>query len=87
MEILIFCVLMLIGVVYGYYTVEGSGIAEHPYHDVYGGAPGAFAPASASGRDETVSMRNWSRGTRYARALTRTARSDGAASGRCRQGR
>jgi peroxiredoxin len=32
--------------------------------DVYGGAPGAFAPASASGRDETVSMRNWSRGTR-----------------------
>ena len=55
---------MLIGVVYGYYTVEGSGIAEHPYHDIYGGAPGAFAPASVTGRDETVSMRNWSRGTR-----------------------
>ncbi len=64
MEILIFCVLMLIGVVYGYYTVEGSGIAEHPYHDVHGGAPGAFAPASVSGRDETVSIRNWSHGTR-----------------------
>ena len=64
MEILVFCVLMLIGVVYGYYTVDGSGIAEHPYHDVYGGAPGAFAPAAASGRDETISMRNWSRGTR-----------------------
>jgi hypothetical protein len=40
------------GVPYGYNTVDGSGIAEHPYHDVYGGAPGAFAPASASGRDE-----------------------------------
>ena len=64
LEIIVFCVLMLIGVIYGYYTVDGSGIAEHPYHDVYGGAPGAFAPASVSGRDETVAMRNWSRGTR-----------------------
>ena len=64
MEILIFCAVIFVGVVYGYYTVEGSGIAEHPYHDIYGGAPGAFAPARASGRDETISMRNWSRGTR-----------------------
>ena len=64
MEILIFCALMLVGVVYGYYTVEVSGIAELPYHDIYGGATGAFSPASASGRDETISMRNWSRGTR-----------------------
>jgi hypothetical protein len=64
MEILILCAVMFIGVVYGYYTVDGSGIAEHPYRDVHGGAPGAFAPASAFGRDETVSMRNWSRGTR-----------------------
>ena len=64
MEILIFCAVMFVGVLYGYYTVDGSGIAEHPYHDIYGGAPGAFAPASAYGRDETVSVRNWSRGTR-----------------------
>ena len=64
MEILIFCVVMFVGVVYGYYTVEGSGIAEHPYRDVYGGAPGAFAPASASGRDRTALIANWSRGTR-----------------------
>ena len=64
MEILILCFVMLVGVIYGYYTVDGSGIAEHPYHDLHGGAPGAFAPASASGRDETVVMRNWSRGTR-----------------------
>jgi hypothetical protein len=64
MEILVFCVLMLIGVVYGYYTVDGSGIAEHPYHDVYGGAPGAFAPSAASGRDETALIANWTRGTR-----------------------
>jgi hypothetical protein len=64
MEILILCFLMLVGVVYGYYTVDGSGIAEHPYHDLHGGAPGAFAPASVYGRDETVVMRNWTRGTR-----------------------
>jgi hypothetical protein len=64
MEIVIFCILMLAGVVYGYYTVEGSGIAEHPYGNVYSDASGARAPASASGRDELVSLRNWTRGTR-----------------------
>jgi len=64
MEIVILCFVMLVGVIYGYYTVEGSGIAEHPYPDLHGGAPGAFAPARASGRDETVVMRNWQRGTR-----------------------
>jgi hypothetical protein len=64
MEILIFCIVMFGAVVYGYYTVGGSGIAEHPYHDIYGDAPGAFAPARASGRDELVSLANWSRGTR-----------------------
>jgi hypothetical protein len=64
MEIVIFCVVMFFAVVYGYYTVSGSGIAEHPYGKIYGGAPGAFGPASASGHDESVSMRNWTRGTR-----------------------
>jgi hypothetical protein len=64
MEIVILCVVMLVGVVYGYYTVSGSGIAEHPYRNAYTDAPGAYAPASASGRDELVSMANWSRGTR-----------------------
>jgi hypothetical protein len=64
MEILVLCAVLFVGVVYGYYTVSGSGIAEHPYGKVYGGAPGAFGPASASGRDEIVSMGNWTRGTR-----------------------
>jgi hypothetical protein len=64
MEVIIFSVVMLIGVVYGYYTVSGSGIAERPYGKIYGGAPGAFGPGSASGRDERVSMSSWSRGTR-----------------------
>jgi hypothetical protein len=44
--------------------VSGSGIAEHPHGKIYSGAPGAHSPASASGHDESVSMRNWSRGTR-----------------------
>ena len=64
MEIVIVSIVMLIGVVYGYYTVSGSGIAEHPFGKIYGGAPGALGPATASGRDESVSMRDWSRGTR-----------------------
>jgi len=64
MEIVIFCIVMLAGVVYGYFTVDGSGIAETPYGKVYGGAPGAHVPASASGRDERVSISSWTRGTR-----------------------
>ena len=64
MEIVIVSILLLIGVSYGYYTVGGSGIAEHPYHQSYSDAPGAFGPGSASGRDERVSISNWTRGTR-----------------------
>jgi hypothetical protein len=64
MEIVIFCVVMFFAVVYGYYTVGGSGIAEHPYRNAYSDAPGAFGPGSASGRDQRVSMSDWSRGTR-----------------------
>ena len=64
MEIVIVSILMLVGVIYGYYTVSGSGIAEHPYGKIYGGAPGAYGPGSASGHDDRVSMQNWSRGTR-----------------------
>jgi hypothetical protein len=64
MEIVVFCVIMFFAVVYGYYTVDGSGIAERPYGKVYGGAPGAIGPSSVSGRDDRVSMSSWSRGTR-----------------------
>jgi hypothetical protein len=60
----IFIVALFVGVVYGYYTVRGSGISERPYNKVYGGAPGAHGPGSASGHDDRVSMRDWSRGTR-----------------------
>lgn len=44
-------VVMLFGVVYGFYTRSGSGIAAHPT-DGRGQAPGAEGPAEESGRDE-----------------------------------
>jgi hypothetical protein len=64
-EILLIVIgLLFVGVVYGYYTVKGSGISETPYGKIYGGAPAAQGPASASGKDELATVRNWSRGTR-----------------------
>ena len=64
MPLVILGIVLLVGVIYGYYTVSGSGIAEHPYGSVYRGAPGACGPGDASGRDPRVSMDTWSRGTR-----------------------
>jgi hypothetical protein len=55
-------VLTLLGAIYGIYTLRGSGIATHPYGKVYGGAPGAHGPGSASGHDGRA--HDWSRGTR-----------------------
>lgn len=54
MEIVIFCIVMFVGVVYGYYTVDGSGIAEHPYHDVYGGAPAPSHPRARQGATRSL---------------------------------
>jgi hypothetical protein len=61
---IIFSVVMFAGVVYGYFTVSGSGIAERPYRRIYGNSRGAWGPGSASGRDNRVDMNMWSRGTR-----------------------
>jgi hypothetical protein len=63
----IFLAFLIVGffsVVWGWYTVRGSGISETPYGKIYGGAPGANGRASASGKDERASVRDWSRGTR-----------------------
>jgi hypothetical protein len=38
----------LMGVVYGYFTITGSGIDEHP-NDGRDGAPGSEGPSQASG--------------------------------------
>jgi hypothetical protein len=59
---LAFMAIMFLGVVYGYFTIRGSGISQHPYGG--SGAPGAKAPSNAFGRDESQLMSNWSHGTR-----------------------
>ena len=41
-------VALLLGVVYGYFTITGSGIDEHP-NDGRDGAPGSAGPSQASG--------------------------------------
>jgi hypothetical protein len=46
-------VLMLVGIIVGLYTRKGSGIDQHPYRHVYGGAPGAALPSEVSGSDRT----------------------------------
>lgn len=49
--LLLVMVLMLAGVIIGFYTRRGSGIASHP-SDGGDGAPGAKGPGEESGKDE-----------------------------------
>jgi hypothetical protein len=53
-----------IAVVWGFYTRTGSGIDQHAYGKIYGGAPGANSPSEISGRDSQANVRSWTRGTR-----------------------
>ena len=45
-----------IGVVIALYTRRGSGMDQHPYKHVYGGAPGADAPAEGFGGSDRTSV-------------------------------
>lgn len=50
-------ILMLVGVVIGFYTRRGSGVDLHPYRHVHGGAPGADTPThDAGGSDRTANV-------------------------------
>ncbi|MFN2616756.1 MAG: hypothetical protein ABR581_06475 [Thermoleophilaceae bacterium] len=50
-------VLMLVGVVIGFYTIRGSGVNLHPYRHVHGGAPGSDIPThDAGGSDRTATV-------------------------------
>jgi hypothetical protein len=50
-------IVMLVGVVIGFYTRRGSGMDLHPYRHVHGGAPGADNPVHDSGgSDRTASI-------------------------------
>jgi len=58
-------IIAFFGVVYGYYTVKGSGITPRAYGKVYSGAPGAKHGGDASGRDASFErISDWSRGTK-----------------------
>ncbi len=57
-----FIFFMFVAVVVGFYTRKGSGIDEHPYGKIYGGAPGAHGASRISGHDGREA--HWSRGTR-----------------------
>jgi hypothetical protein len=59
-----FLIVFFFALVYTLFTVTGSQISQRPYAKRYGGAPGAVGRSSASGHDERVTVRNWSRGTR-----------------------
>ena len=63
-EMVGFMAIMFLAVVYGYFTIKGSGIAQHPHGKAYSGAPGAKSPSNAFGRDQGQRMSDWSRGTR-----------------------
>jgi hypothetical protein len=45
------------------YTRASSGISQHPYKHVYGGAPGAARESRMSGSADRDIL-SWSRGTR-----------------------
>ena len=48
-------ILMVVGVVIGFYTRRGSGVDLHPYRHVHGGAPGSDHPThDAGGSDRTA---------------------------------
>jgi hypothetical protein len=60
----LFLAVMFFGAAWALFTRSGSAITERPYYNQYGGAPGASGSGSATGHDERVTMRDWSRGAR-----------------------
>lgn len=61
MVIVIGCLIVLAGVVIGWWTIAGSGINERPYGR--GDAPGADRHFGESPLDSPWEMDSWSRGT------------------------
>ena len=50
-------ILMVVGVVIGFYTRRGSGIDLHPYRHVHGGAPGSDHPTHDAGGSDRTEVR------------------------------
>ena len=58
-----FLVVFTLAVIYTLYSRRGSGIAQHPYGNVYTDAPAAAGASRLSGR-HGGELRVWTRGTR-----------------------
>jgi hypothetical protein len=65
MEMVIGCVVVIAGVVIGWYTIAGSGIRRRPYGK--SDAPGADRMEGESPLDSPWQMSEWSRGTQSRR--------------------
>ena len=62
MVMLIGAIALLVGVIYGYYTISGSGINERPYSK--GDAPGVGGNTFSDPYYTEDPFEGWSRGTR-----------------------
>jgi hypothetical protein len=65
MVMVIGCVVVIAGVVIGWYTVAGSGIHRHPYDRR--DTPGAGRYEGESPLDSPWQMNEWNRGTQSSR--------------------
>jgi len=63
MIFLAFLFAFTIAVAYGLYALRPSGISQHPYGKVYGGAPGSASANRMTGSADREVL-SWSRGTR-----------------------
>jgi protein-disulfide isomerase len=64
--IVAFVVFVFGAIVFSYFTETGTDIRFHPWGDSRGDAPGSFGVGNV-GKDPTVDVRNWTRGTSPAR--------------------
>jgi hypothetical protein len=66
MFMVIGCIVVLVGVIVGWFTIAGSGIHQRPYGK--GDAPGAGRHHGESPLDSGWTMNEWSRGTQSSRS-------------------
>ena len=60
---LAFLVVFTLDVAFTLYGRRATGIAQHPYHNIYGGAPGSYTASRMTGSPDREVL-SWSRGTR-----------------------
>ena len=63
MIVLAVLIAFTLAVAYALYALRPSGIAQHPYAKIYGGAPGSASASRMTGSADREVL-SWSRGTR-----------------------